>query len=57
MLASLSQTNSPLDLSTQPSHILVIFPKLEKFPKNLMFPAKVYWRNYLLGGKCSYPIF
>ena len=33
MLASLFQNISPIDQSIKASHILVILPKLEKFPK------------------------
>jgi len=48
MLASISQTTSPIDLSTQPSHILVIFPKLEKLPKKYSIPGEIVLEKLLL---------
>lgn len=48
MLASLFQTISPIDLSTQPSHILVIFPKLEKLPKKYSIPGETALEKLLL---------
>ena len=48
MLASLFQTTSPIDLSTQPSHILVIFPKLEKLPKKYSVPGETALEKLLL---------
>ena len=55
MLASLSQTNSPLDLSTQPSHILVIFPKLEKFPKKFEVPGESVLEKLLVRREMQLP--
>ncbi|HMU70327.1 MAG TPA: hypothetical protein PKC38_09965, partial [Chitinophagales bacterium] len=40
MLASLLQNTSSIDQSVKASHILVVLPKLEKFPKKFDIPGE-----------------